>query len=435
MTTPSILSFPTEIIRAICAELLHMAKAMPTPAQAGFAFMENAQAASLGLSNLAKTCSLLRKLAQPYSYRDFEFPEAAFKKLPATDNYELNPWLLRCYRQTDLAAAIRHISAEISQEDEPLGKGFEEVWLELEACGFTLPSERPQTEYSAEMLLFGLLLNRASRAESLEIRLGYLENAIDIPVEFSLSSIKSINVSHLDTEGGFSLEDIEKLLQKATGIQSLQMHMCLSSVLSSSTTLPTLKTLDISYSHLTVENVEGLVSLCPMLESFTYEGAGGVVSQYGDGLEFNGDEAQTALLPLSKTLKRLELEMDDYHSEDLTEDDQMTDLKAFEVLETLKVTTDYIYFEESEQESCLVDLLPSSIKHLQFSSKLESYMLNSILELAKKTGEGVFPNLKIFEFYETKENTDMAEVIRRAFEVVGVSATGLKYSWPYGYQS
>ncbi|KAK5943610.1 hypothetical protein PMZ80_004618 [Knufia obscura] len=221
-----------------------------------------------------------------------------------------------------------------------------------------------------------------------------------------LPNLKEVLLSHWDTEGGFSMEEVFQMLE-VTKVRKLNAHMCadFGDDFTKPWNLSSVREIDIRYSCLEENSFQCLVRCCPKLEELVYISAD--ASQYTNG-EASTYQISHALRPLTGSLSSLEIDQRERCRVGLRRDEmEPTDsLKSFTKLRHLAICQfsltredtrgadddDEELEDDSKALPPFLQKLPSSLETLHIMDVTEAITME-LTKLAKVAAEE-FPNLK-----------------------------------------
>nr|UBX54528.1 hypothetical protein [Aspergillus sp.] len=206
--------------------------------------------------------------------------------------------------------------------------------------------------------------------------------------------------------------------------------------------LPNLKTIRITHSRISAEDLEGLLLSCNGLRSFTYESCGPYIPRvwWADGPSGNYLKPLDVVRHLRRhreTLKSLHLdwrrrEASPTASGDVHFDrpEPVIDFRDFTGLQHLFLNASEFYDSTYQEPPPLTQRLPHSITSLQFAADMRCSvprLSNGMLGLAGALSEGHFPNLKEVTC-DAENRLDNEPLVSPLFAAAGVE---FGYdSWP-----
>ncbi|TDZ32552.1 hypothetical protein C8035_v011581 [Colletotrichum spinosum] len=291
--------------------------------------------------------------------------------------------------------------------------------------------------------LLDILVAKCPNIEHVGFQSYYNDEPWGIVPYASLPNIKSLALSHGDTEMGCHMGTIEPMLEAAVNVTRLTGTMVTS--LNTHVRLKKLLRLELLQSELEGRDLSDFLACCPALEELRYE-SGGCAVGYENHVP---REFQTAVLTHARRLKKLTycLEMVSFDQEPLREDMMLQSLAGLERLEELAIDTrsmmvhqdpnvrsmrrmpdgtmaEWILPVPELSPTALVDLLPASIRSFRLSQAIAgkrpelAAFLPAIICLGKHARER-FPDLKKVTFSGLPAAA--AEEARPVFESQGVA--------------
>ncbi|KAH7312692.1 hypothetical protein B0I35DRAFT_437536 [Stachybotrys elegans] len=332
-------------------------------------------------------------------------------------------------------------------------------WKEgMEELLNTLPE---QQELYSEMTMDGddtdtnvkvdLLMSLCANLEQVKVTVGYF-NIAALCLRYTFDRLSSITLSHEDTEGGISFQNVAPLVDSAPNLKYLRFHALAAEETALNETLPRLTTMVLDWSTIDYPALVKVLENCPRLETFKYFGGGPLV---GNG-DITPRQAQDAFVSLGRNLRCIYLNLlSDAFGDGrlILEDRLMTSLAELGKLEHLSLDLrclvphrdphctsstggpdgTWINLNEGPlpqpNETYLVNLLPVSIRHFNIE---ESYvdvapLLPAIRRLASVARER-FPKLRHVGIPTEKLDAETVKEVTAAFQEAGVGLNTA--TWP-----
>ncbi|RDW78969.1 uncharacterized protein DSM5745_05821 [Aspergillus mulundensis] len=217
------------------------------------------------------------------------------------------------------------------------------------------------------------------------------------------------------------------LLAVCPGLETLNIHTC--GGVWQMPPLPNLKTLSLTFSQLTAESLERLLSCCTGLRSFTFEGdwrtSGWWTEQFAGSRNFQPSFAVRALGRHSATLESIHIDLRGRspHKQPWQLWRDVFSFKDSSALKHLFINMDRSLWAGEEDYHLLVQLLPSSILSLSLAHTITSYLPfleSGLLGLADAVSGGQFQELKQVT-WDMAETLDDEDTVISKFAAAGVA--------------
>ncbi|WQF79226.1 Putative leucine-rich repeat domain superfamily [Colletotrichum destructivum] len=338
------------------------------------------------LAHLCKTNKLLNAIATPLLYH-----------FPRYNRHNLFPFIRTMFQgRLELAQYVKcfHIGEEVfyiedfSAEETQLCRDF----------GVQIGLPITQTEPDSTTLFSSLILSKCTGVEELCMLSPYGDrDDVLFPDIDTLPNVKSVLISHHDTEFGFNLQDLNNVFSATPNVTSLSVFAMDGAGLALN--LANLRRLRVMQSRLEAEDFALLMGQCPGLEWMSYQ-LGDVMVSYEEPA--SPREMQDSIVNHTPRLRYLELSMLD-RSEYLQHDDydetqMLQTLKELGQLEVLKLDLEYLIasLDDILRPTALVELLPTSIREVEITTierKDREGLLEALGEVARSCKTD-FPRLE-----------------------------------------
>ncbi|KAH7171401.1 hypothetical protein EDB81DRAFT_197216 [Dactylonectria macrodidyma] len=418
----SLLDLPPELLLQTCTDLL------PPFAHGSIQHIANTpanRALFVPLSNLSRTCPVLRQLAQQMLYR---------RPLPARCHF-VNFVLTLCQRP-DLAQKVQVLNLDVPWDTDPrpiippqdvaifdqaLAR-CERARIEFEVSLFRQSGKWPKprvfsptqwVEYMPLITLSALALAQITNVVRLEVGGFGRKLCYFCCAPGSLPRLAELHVKHRDEEkkARGNLDRMDELLEATPALRVFAIcQMGNFSVLPRHDNIVEVRLTD---NNLDGPSLERIMGQFKNLQIFSYQAA-----QYP---RFNEQQASPwdvfrALLMRAATLRHVSISFRSIEVEPLHRSCAMASLKDMLVLESLQVDVNGVFVGNDFRPATLVGGLPPSVYSVRFKNMGEDF-LQEILQLAEKAPGG-FPNLRDVAFDGLEEESWVT--VRRAFAAVGV---------------
>jgi hypothetical protein len=444
MASPKLLDLPVEILTAICQLLCTHCDELKTiirpmveddmdmklPREHRIRLIEKQEIERVkkqeGLKSLGQTSRLLRRIALPIRYHYIGTLRPGYLETIKT-----------LYSRNDVALAVRRVTLG----DEIYGptdaqKDVSVIGEEtLRRIGIQIPDRLPHQEYqSMNHFQLDTILVRTTNIEHLDIWVRSVEEyGAFLPEAITFPHLRFLDLTYYDTEGSFCMDRVFTLLHKTPNLEEMKTWMC-NSFAYVDPPLLHMKSIEMAHSNISADDLDVIAHACPRLETFLFEtNYGG--QPYDARRDFTGRDACEMLLPLKDTLRRLELNLSESLHMHMDEDDGpeivMTDLRQFRALQTLRLSVDCVYDDDSDSEADeevdqdrLVNLLPSSIQVFDLRSfcgenEVMPRHMQHLLALARAVSESKFPYLRQV-CVSASSDARKDDIVREAFASTGV---------------
>lgn len=424
---------------------------------------------SLHLQPLVSLCLVSRRLchiAQPFLYSEFMlgYGDSWRSDLYTWDD-RLASFMKTIARRRDLAALVKRIYIHPC-----LIKPFEEEEV-FESCYYPgLPHSVSFIEYYREddtvnvLLEIGgalrLDLQQLSSKDLIAVLIAALPNLEHYSVQLTVArdqvvvtpkGLQTAGISclplntidacirvaardtHSDSRFLYISDHLGALLDVSMRLETLNLHMCrgLSPRGGTLPCLPNLKNIRLTYSRLDEPSLEGLLSCCKGLRSFSYEATSCPFSRYRDTTEcsdhFYLTDAVRLLTRHRETLEsvHIDLRKRGQKSDGLNPRAAVT-FKDFDRLTHLFLNMDEFHTRfwagtPEEDSVLLTQLLPSSIKSLHLAGQITDErprLEKSLLDLARAASNGRFKRLEEV-LLDEKEKFDNEDIVSVMLDAVG----------------
>ena len=424
MALLTLATLPSDVILAICATMCnHCSGASIWPDGS------SGRRRKSSLRNLSLTCRLLRDIAQPILYHNVH-PK------------DLLPLLRTAIERPHLAANVRGLSNHQSYQSEPSPKDIQLLEAAAQCLGICKkPGWLEQIltdELSRDNWILELTLAHLPNVEALSLTLPYISGELDLgnllQRKVLLASIRRLYITHSDQEDGMiDLTELGPLLSAMPNLKSLDVH--LAGGMTEPLPFPELRSLSFAQANIGIESLERIVSSCPKLQMFEYDGSMRRREINEDSPEFTWGQAQRILLQRKDTIRHLNFDFgDDFLSlreEGLETDDYCGSFKEFTALETLFVWSSSLVDMDADDEASdfpesvqdVIDVLPESLKLLAFARPKKGW--NGIQILVQAIKRGHFPSLKTVL---VGQDGDELKESRDALASVGLSCEKYDYA-------
>lgn len=403
-------------------------------------YIGNATDEEVALSNLSQCCQQLQHIAQPvlFHYVKQRLHAPVYRGPDDTPhNLNLGSLVRLAAENPRLASNILWFDYEdvstVAYISDTDAQDYEIIASKI---GLSLPPMWRTFENETDAVLLALLLQLLPNLERLHVVL-YAdwahEGLIEMPEGMRpVANIRELSLAHDDTEYGFGLGEQHALIAPLSGLTSLKTHMCVGA--GAHVAFANLTRVELTYTMLTYDDLQGLLLNCKKLESFTYES--GALSQDNDEEEVLPAEIVAALRPAKKSLRHLAIDWvssyrAEYAQDSYDESAMITEL-PFPKLETAVLTQNTIYLPSDDPEDSssvsLVDLWPKSIESIKFDF-VRSIPHEHVIQLSEAAAAGEFPNLRHISLntttfagkFQVLWKEDDYKVLRTKFEEAGIS--------------
>lgn len=330
------------------------------------------------LFNLSETCQALNTLTLPHRYHRVEFKS----DLLYTKEFIAH---IRGHGH----GALKHVRSLSLSYTKAMDDSYNQ-----------LPNSLKPRFY-----FFGMVLRRVPQIQILHIRLN-LEHEIKVPRRTTLESLRYLHIERADNESQHKTHSsqIYELLRQAPNIDTLVIQVTRLSWSFGSGGLENVKCLKLVDTLVKPELLEKILESCPQLESFGFIFLG----KMRDWSKLRRNEITTlrklphVLSLRQETLRYVEL----YWKPDIPWTRGMEIVGCFKgltSLETLILGGPGFRFEKAKNhepfETCLVDLLPQSIRSVAIDSGSMN-LHKPILALGEAVKWGSFPELREVRCYQ-----------------------------------
>ncbi|KAF5607297.1 hypothetical protein FPANT_914 [Fusarium pseudoanthophilum] len=411
----SLLSLPPEIIDKICKlfcshcqtePLSHFPHEQDLVTSCPSKIWEHDAQGVKALLNLSETCQALNTLTLPHRYHRIELKS----DLLYTKEFIAHA---RGRRQNALNY-VRSLSLAYTKE--------------IDDCYNQLPdSIKPRFDF------FNMVLRHVPQIQILRLRLN-LDHEIKVPT--TLESLRYLHIERAHEEADDSPPSLHiyDVLRQAPKIHTLVIQVTRFSWSFGSGELENVKSLKLVNTVVMPEFLEKILESCPQLESFAFI----FFKKMRDWLDLGvSDITMPRTLPhvlslRQETLRYVELYWEPYIPW-RSQAGIVGCFKGLTNLETLILGGPGFFFEEDENykpfKTCLVDLLPQSIRRVAIDSEMLS-LHEPIFELGEAVKRGAFPMLKEarcyhgeFEGWTVLEGTSTGPSVTRQEAKLGATGT------------
>ncbi|KAH7010334.1 hypothetical protein EDB80DRAFT_714794 [Ilyonectria destructans] len=419
----TLLSLPTELLLPICQLLCPHC----IPVEEFIEGKRDSPSNRLligALSRLARTCTTMRRHAQPILYH-CPIPHGIVSLAQTlSQRQDLAQNVQQMFLGSELAGQglspsdIVFFDQMITQYPRDANEELIRIspnWSIIDRP-FQASDEKEKFAYDPRGLVLALIATQIPNIARLTVETYY---NLEFPFcqAASLPYLTHLSLRHGDTELGSDIERVKGILAAAPALKVFRGYMIQAA--SSGIKHQGLAEVILRRTTLESEAFEAIMGGFEKLETFLYESGGGNINE----TEATPAEVCRAMLLRSDTLRHAAINFAESEyglAHNFGDEDMMvsTSLKGMQVLETLKLESWIMYDDNSGRVTggtLLTQFLPSSIRELAIDYPVD--IINDILKLAEEAPDG-FPKLEKVRFDGLEQ--DDRDTVEAAFVASGI---------------